>query len=50
MKNKEEKTVRKVLNVKRKLTSLESVRNKAKEMKQQSLEVIQAYNKGKTKI
>lgn len=40
MKSKEEKTIRKVLNVKRKLTSLESVRNKTKEMKQQSVEVL----------
>ena len=33
MKHKEEKTVKKVLNVKRKLTSLESVKQKAKEDK-----------------
>ncbi len=39
MKIKEEKTVKKVLNVKRKLTSLENVKVKAKEMKEMSLEV-----------
>ena len=48
MKSKEEKTIRKVLNVKRKLTSLESVRNKTKEMKQQSVEVLKLkYRKKK---
>lgn len=39
MKTKEEKTVKKVLNVKRKLTSLESVKMKAKELKELSMEV-----------
>ena len=48
MKSKEEKIIRKVLNVKRKLTSLESVRNKTKEMKQQSVEVLKLkYRKKK---
>jgi hypothetical protein len=37
MKTKEEKTVKKVLNVKRKLTSLESVKMKAKELKELSM-------------
>jgi hypothetical protein len=39
MKNKEEKTVKRVLNVKRKLTSLETVKMKAKEQKEMSMEV-----------
>jgi hypothetical protein len=34
MKGKEEKTVKKVLNVKRKLTSLENVKSKAREHKE----------------
>jgi hypothetical protein len=40
MKTKEEKTVKKVINVKRKLTSLETVKIKAKEHKEMSIEVI----------
>ena len=39
MKGKEEKTVRRVLNVRRKLSSLEGVKLKAKEEKEVSLEV-----------
>lgn len=38
MKHKEEKTVKKVLNVKRKLTSLENVKQKAKEDREMSIE------------
>ena len=34
MKQKEDKTVKKVLNVKRKLTSLENVKSKAREQKE----------------
>ena len=39
MKNKEERTVKKVMNVKRKLTSLENVKAKAREMKEVNQEV-----------
>lgn len=38
MKHKEEKTVKKVLNVKRKLNSLENVKQKAKEEREASIE------------
>jgi len=38
MKHKEEKTVKKVLNIKRKLTSIENVRSKTKDVKNQFLE------------
>lgn len=40
MKSKEERTVKKVINVKRKLTSLENVKMKAKELKELTVEVI----------
>ena len=39
MKHKEEKTVKKVLNIKRKLTGIENVRSKTKDVKKQFLEV-----------
>jgi hypothetical protein len=39
MRGKEEKTVKRVLNVKRKLTSLEGVKVKAREQKELSMEV-----------
>lgn len=38
MKHKEEKTVKKVLNVKRKLTSLQNVKQKAKQDREMSME------------
>ena len=40
MKTKQERTVKKVINVKRKLTSLENVKVKAKEQKELTFEVV----------
>lgn len=50
MKNKEEKTVKRVLNIKRKLTSLENVRSKTKEIKQKYDEVVLCLYEGKEEV